>query len=77
MCNTLDLVRRANFVLLRYETEHVPCTGITAVTRQERRAFRGGLMIAPWHERLDDARNSTAQRKVVETEWSFSVSVAD
>ena len=34
--------------MLRYETEFTPCTGITAVTKQERRHFKQGLMIAPW-----------------------------
>ena len=44
-----SLAGRCQFYLLRWETEFTPCTGITAVTRQERRYFGSrGVMIAPW-----------------------------
>ena len=33
------LAHRCQFYLLRWETEFTPCTGITAVTRQERWFF--------------------------------------
>jgi glycosyltransferase involved in cell wall biosynthesis len=38
--------------MLRYETEFTPCTGITAVTKQERRHFTNGVIVAPWCSRL-------------------------
>lgn len=44
----LSRLAQAQFVMLRYETEFTPCTGITAVTKQERRHFFNGVMIAPW-----------------------------
>src|ERR1700681_3505541 len=44
----LGRLAQAQFVMLRYETEFTPCTGITAVTKQERRHFFNGVMIAPW-----------------------------
>jgi glycogen synthase len=48
-----DQISRAQFFMLRYETEFTPCTGITAVTRQERRHFKGGVMLAPWCGRMN------------------------
>ena len=53
MNNTFnDTIRKridqAQFFLLRYETEFTPCTGITAVSKQERRNFNRGVMISPW-----------------------------
>lgn len=45
-------VKSAQFFILRYETEFTPCTGITAVTKQERRHFKGGIMLAPWCPRI-------------------------
>jgi glycogen synthase len=44
----LSRLAQAQFVMLRYETEFTPCTGITAVTKQERRHFLNGVMVAPW-----------------------------
>lgn len=44
----LNRLAQAQFVMLRYETEFTPCTGITAVTKQERRHFLNGVMVAPW-----------------------------
>ncbi len=50
--NTWQRITRAQFVMLRYETEFTPCTGITAVTKQERRYFANGVIVAPWCSRL-------------------------
>jgi glycosyltransferase involved in cell wall biosynthesis len=48
-----DRISRGQFFMLRYETEFTPCTGITAVTRQERRHFKGGVIVAPWCGRMN------------------------
>jgi glycogen synthase len=73
MVHPFQLLSWALFVLLRYETEHVPCTGVTAVTRQERRAFRGGVMIAPWHGDMSQASGALADRLVVDTGVVFAL----
>src|SRR3982751_1052237 len=66
------LAGRCQFYLLRWETEFTPCTGITAVTREERRNFGSrGVMIAPWEPRMPAARTALEQGRVVETEFSF------
>lgn len=70
-----QILQSAQYALLRYETEHVPCTGITAVTRQERRVFRRGVMIAPWHERLGAARSSLDAGRVVATGERLTVEI--
>ena len=67
---------KATFVMLRYETEFTPCTGITAVTKQERRSFAEGIMIAPWCPLLTRERPSDdpiENGKVAATGWSFSI----
>ncbi|MGD8782698.1 MAG: glycogen/starch synthase [Ignavibacteria bacterium] len=46
-------IDQAQFFLLRYETEFTPCTGITAVSKQERRNFNRGVMISPWCPNLE------------------------
>jgi len=66
----------AEFAMLRYETEFTPCTGITAVTRQERRHFSRGVMISPWcsclkREKSED--DPLQNGKVRETGWEFDV----
>src|SRR5271165_3499014 len=56
------LAGRCQFYLLRWETEFTPCTGITAVTRQERRFFgHQGMMIAPWQSRMPAAKAALDQ----------------
>ena len=68
------LARRCQFYLLRWETEFTPCTGITAVTRQERRFFgHQGMMIAPWQSRMPAARAALDQGQVVDTESPFRI----
>lgn len=73
-------IRAAQFFMLRYETEFTPCTGITAVTRQERRHFEGGIMLAPWCPNLkrsnikDDPLINGSLRK---TGWKFKVNGLD
>jgi len=68
------LAHRCQFYLLRWETEFTPCTGITAVTRQERRFFGNrGMMIAPWQSRMTAARAAVDQGRVVDTESPFSI----
>jgi glycogen synthase len=67
--------RRCQFYLLRWETEFTPCTGITAVTRQERRFFGFlGIMIAPWQPRMAAAAAALDQGRVVNSEFSFKIS---
>ncbi len=68
------LARRCQFYLLRWETEFTPCTGITAVTRQERRYFRRrGVMIAPWESRMPAAKAALDQGRVVDLESPFRI----
>lgn len=54
----------AHFMMLRYETEYTPCTGITAVSKQERRHFQHGVMIAPWCSLMPEAVEAIAKGKV-------------
>lgn len=66
----------AQFFMLRYETEFTPCTGITAVTKQERRNFKRGIMIAPWCPKLkrEKPQDDPLQNgKVKATDWKFKV----
>ena len=57
-----------------WETEFTPCTGITAVVRQERRYFGGrGIMIAPWQSRMPAAKAALDQGRVVDLESPFSI----
>ena len=68
------LARRCQSYLLRWETEFTPCTGITAVTRQERRYFGNrGIMIAPWQSRMPAARAALNQGRVVDAESTFQI----
>jgi len=68
------LARRCEFYLLRWETEFTPCTGITAVTRQERRFFgHRGMMIAPWQSRMPAAKVALDQGRVVDAESPFRI----
>ena len=64
------------FVLLRYETEFTPCTGITAVTKQERRSFKNGVMIAPWCPALNRVESGCPllNGAVIDTGWQFEIS---
>lgn len=72
-------IAQAQFIMLRYETEFTPCTGITAVAKQERRNFHRGIMIAPWCPRLVDGKGVSvasvwiAKEKVGGTGWAFDV----
>ena len=69
------LLHPCEFHLLRWETEFTPCTGITAVSKQERRAFgRRGVMIAPWQSRMKTAQAKLDQGLVVDTGLSFNLS---
>lgn len=66
---TLDLnaASRADgqhFIMLRYETEYTPCTGITAVSRQERKHFPGAVTIAPWCPEMSAAKVAIREKKV-------------
>lgn len=58
-------LRRAAFFMLRYETQYTPCTGITAVSIQERRYFSEGVTIAPWCPKMKEARKAVTQKKVL------------
>lgn len=69
-------ISKAQFFMLRYETEFTPCTGITAVTRQERRHFKHGVIIAPWCPNLRREKpehDPLVNGNVKKTEWSFKV----
>jgi glycogen synthase len=76
---SLDAFRRElaryEFVMLRYETEYTPCTGITAVARQERRHFTRGYTIAPWCPHLSRApeQDPLLLGRVKATPWTFPV----
>lgn len=66
----------AEFVMLRWETELTPCTGITAVSKQERRNFRHGVTVAPWCGQLRrkaDADKPLANGSVRRTGWRWRV----
>jgi len=66
----------AQFFMLRYETEFTPCTGITAVTKQERRNFKRGIMIAPWCPKLKRDKpqdDPISSGKIKPTDWRFKV----
>jgi glycosyltransferase involved in cell wall biosynthesis len=72
--DVLRVVRRCRLCLLRWETEHTPCTGITAVTRQERRVFgTRGVMFAPWQPRMAAARAAIDRGAVAEAGGAFEV----
>ncbi|MBA4385933.1 MAG: hypothetical protein C0410_14435, partial [Anaerolinea sp.] len=69
-------IGNAQFFMLRYETEFTPCTGITAVTKQERRNFKRGIMIAPWCPKLKRDKpqdDPIVNGKVKTTDWRFKV----
>lgn len=65
------LCAMVRFILLRWETEFTPCTGITAVTRQERRHIKNALMIAPWCPLLG-RQQALPNDAVVNTGWQFA-----
>ena len=72
----LQKIGSAQFFMLRYETEFTPCTGITAVTRQERRNFKRGIIIAPWCSKLKRKKpqdDPLQNGKVKVTDWVFKV----
>lgn len=65
------------FFALRWETEFTPCTGITAVVRQERKAFaKQGMIIAPWHSRMKEAKAALESGAVKNCGELFAVEVA-
>ncbi len=69
-----SIIAGAEFIMLRYETEFTPCTGITAVSRQERRHFHHGITIAPWCPNLkrnNDKEDPLINGKVRYTDWIF------
>jgi glycogen synthase len=74
--NLIKKIGRAQFFMLRYETEFTPCTGITAVTKQERRNFKRGIMIAPWCPKLKREKpqdDPIISGKVKATDMTFKV----
>jgi glycogen synthase len=69
-------LQAADFIMLRWETELTPCTGITAVSRQERRHFRRGVTVAPWcgqMTRKTEADNPLDSGSVRHLGWGFEV----
>lgn len=72
----INQIKNAQFYMLRYETEFTPCTGITAVTKQERRHFTGGIMLAPWCPKIKENKavdDLIRGGKVKYTDWKFKV----
>jgi hypothetical protein len=68
------ILSAAEFIALRYETPYTPCTGITAVVRQELRAFRDrGVVVAPWSSRMAAAQKAFTNGAVVDTGVSLPV----
>jgi glycogen synthase len=67
---------KADYILIRFETEYTPCTGITAVDKQERRQFPRGLMVAPWCPNIKrpPGKNPLENGKIVDTEYSYILS---
>lgn len=62
----------AAFVGFRWESPFTPCTGITAVFKQERAHFaKQGVFIAPWCPRMAAAQKALADGKVVEVEGAW------
>lgn len=73
---TVARLAAAQFAMLRYETEFTPCTGITAVTRQERRHFERSITIAPWCGNLrreKPEQDPLSNGSVRVTPWTFDV----
>ena len=67
---------QAQFAMLRWETEKTPCTGITAVSKQERRHFKRGITIAPWCGELlreNPADDPLQNGQVRRTGWTYEV----
>lgn len=61
------LIQSTSFFSLRWETDFTPCTGITAVVREERRVFaKLGLLIAPWQSRMATAQAALSYGKVTD-----------
>ncbi len=59
------LLSTATFIGLRWESPYTPCTGITAVFRQERKHFPGAVFIAPWCGEMQSAKTAFTNGKVV------------
>src|SRR5262245_29339604 len=76
--NVTEALAGCQFVALRYEGPHVECTGITAVAKQELRAFRGrgGVMVLPWSGKMSAATAALEKGLVVDTGESFPVSLS-
>jgi glycosyltransferase involved in cell wall biosynthesis len=74
---TQSLLRLAAFTMLRWETPFTPCTGITAVSAQERRTYTDAIVVAPWCPNLERARAAVASGEVVYTGWRFSAGAAE
>src|SRR5664279_1981254 len=69
------LIASMRFYAIRWETPFTPCTGITAVVKQERRIFlgRGGVIFAPWEGRIARASRALEAGAVEYTGFSFPV----
>ncbi len=72
----INQVADAQYFMLRYETEFTPCTGITAVTKMERRHFSRGVMISPWCPNMNGnqpVNGVLRSGSVKNTGWSFKL----
>ncbi|MFA5262260.1 MAG: glycogen/starch synthase [Opitutaceae bacterium] len=69
-----SLIESASFFKIVWETPHTPCTGITAVIAQLLEPFSNlGVVIAPWHGQMKEAKNAITDGKVARTGIIFDV----
>jgi glycogen synthase len=71
----ISMISKAQFIMLRYETEFTPCAGIAAVSKQERRYFADAVTIAPWCadlKRNTEIEDPLKNGKVKYTGWEFT-----
>ena len=69
-----SLIEPASFFMIAWETPYTPCTGITAVVAQMLEPFANlGVVIAPWHGQMKDAKDAISSEAVVRTGVTFDV----
>lgn len=64
------IIESGDFVMLRWEHQFSPATGITAVTKQERRIFLKGITVAPFHAQLKRRDAKSDPVKMGELEYT-------
>jgi len=58
-----DELLKTEFFMIRHETEFFPSAGITAVTKQERRNFTGGMILAPYFPEMEEKKVKAGKQK--------------